>query len=663
MNVAVSEMSSVKSSEDDRLPVVVVGTGPVGMHVAQSFMRHDPSIPIIIYGNEPWEPYNRVRLSMLLSGEAKFEDIQYKLDIPDTSPLIQHQNCAIVKIDRDTNTVIDELGRIQSYSKLILAVGSSPHIPNFKGNDLRGVYTFRNMNDALHLQARTTRTRKVVVIGGGLLGIEAARAMQRLNTEVTVIEHSSRLMGRQLDDEAAAMLREYLMSLGIQILFQDGVKEISGTHSVEQVILRKGTKIDCDTVIVATGIKPNISIALESGISVARGIRVNDQMMTSDPDIYAVGECAEHREKIYGLVAPGLEQAKVATHSIMLGKSHYKGSIAATNLKVIDKPIFSMGRVGEEEFSLDLDEYVYRDSDRNIYRKIIVKRGRLVGALAIGSWQEQGRIQEGIHKELRIWPWQLLRFKQQGYLWPEQDSQSIANWPNGASVCNCTGVTRGQLTKAILQGHNTVDKLIACTGASSVCGSCRPLLQELTGSTEPPEKTRGASVLVMSSVLFIITLIATVLFGPIPYTETAKADIAWDALWRNNTIKQISGYSILGLSLLALTISLRKRIKKICIGDFSLWRIFHVTVSILVIAALVTHTGFRLGNNLNQYLMISFMALIAIGSFSALMIAMSHKVDAVVGKQLRDSLVWGHILFFWPVPVLLAYHIFSSYYF
>lgn len=663
MSVAISELAPIQAVQSDSLPIVIIGTGPVGIHALQSFIRREPSLPVVLYGNEPWEPYNRVRLSMLLSGEAKFEDITYKLDIPESSPFVQYNNCAIKKIDRRTRVVIDELGRVQPYSKLILAVGSSPHIPNIQGNHLSGVYTFRSMNDAVHLQARTARSRKVIVVGGGLLGIEAARAMQRQNTEVTIVEHSSRLMSRQLDDDASEMLREYLMLLGIQIMLQNSVKEINGEYSVSSVVLRKGTEIKCDTVILATGIKPNIDLAIDAGISVGRGIRVNDQMETSAPDIYAVGECAEHREKIYGLVGPGQEQADVAIHSILKGKSKYTGSIAATNLKVVGKPVFSMGRVGEEEFSTDLNNYVYQDRSEGIYRKVILKRNRIVGAIAIGGWQEQGRIQEGINKQRYIWPWQLMRFIRFGFIWPEQESNSVASWPSGAAVCNCTGVSRGQLSTAIQQGNNTVEKLMACTGASTVCGSCRPLLMELTGNTELSVITRGAKLLTITSISLLLAFFLLLLLGSVPYSESANTVFAWDELWRNNNFKQISGFTILGLSIIALALSLRKRLKRISFGDFALWRVFHVIASVLVVLTILVHSGFRLGDNLNQYLMLTFLAVLVTGSVSALAIGLLHKMDVVLGKKVRESIIWGHVLFFWPIPVLLGFHVFSSYYF
>jgi nitrite reductase (NADH) large subunit len=212
---AVLDENLLHADAEAATPVVVVGTGPVGIRFVEELLQRSPDTRVTLYGNEPWEPYNRVRLAGLLTGELNFAGIQNPLKLPGRHQVIQHHNCAIVSIDRAHRQVCDRIGRRQGYSQLVLATGSSPHIPGIEGIDRRGVFTFRNLDDAQRLLARRARSRHAVVLGGGLLGLEAARGLQKHHTEVTVVEHAVRLMAQQLDDEAADLLRERLLSLGM----------------------------------------------------------------------------------------------------------------------------------------------------------------------------------------------------------------------------------------------------------------------------------------------------------------------------------------------------------------------------------------------------------------------------------------------------------------
>ncbi len=549
---------------------------------------------------------------------------------------------------------------MQPYSRLILATGSRPHIPDIPGIDLPGVYAFRDARDAQSLLARRVRSRRTLVLGGGLLGLEAARAMQRFNTEVCVIEHYSRLMMRQLDDEAAAYLERSVRALGIDVILGDSVKHVLGGNTVTGVQLRSDREIECDTIVVATGIAPNVALARAAGLHVNRGIRVNDAMQSSDPQIYAVGECAEHRDLVYGLVAPGLEQAAVAAVTASGGSAGYAGSTLTTRLKVAGLPVFSMGTVSDEAIPDLARTYTYRD-DTN-YRKLVSHRGRLIGAIVIGDCPELSRLQEAVLHQRRVWPWQWLRFRTTGLLWPEEELGSVAAWPATATVCNCTGVTRGQLGRALAEGCTTAAALAACTGASTVCGSCRPLLAELAGSAAPAEPSRGWKTLAGSSAVAALATLALALFVLVPYAASVQTPLQIDFLWRENFWKQVSGYTVLGLTVLLLIMSLRKRIRRFTLGDFPLWRIAHVVLGVLTVAGLLVHTGGRLGSNLNFLLMASFLAAIVVGAAAGGLIAFEHRLGAAA-MRLRRSGIWTHILIVWPIPVLLGFHVLKSYYF
>ena len=237
---AVLEENTDRADDQTAPPVVVVGTGPVGIRFVEELLRRNPHTPLVIYGNEPWEPYNRVRLASLLSGELNFAAIQNPLKLMPHHRVVQHHNCEIVAIDRANKTVYDRLGNCQRYSQLVLATGSSPHIPGIEGIHHSGIHTFRNLDDARQLIARLSRIRRAVVLGGGLLGLEAARGLQKYNTDISVIEHANRLMARQLDDEAGRLLREHMSSLGIQVVLGDSVRRVLGEDNIRGVELRSG---------------------------------------------------------------------------------------------------------------------------------------------------------------------------------------------------------------------------------------------------------------------------------------------------------------------------------------------------------------------------------------------------------------------------------------
>jgi len=641
-------------------PVVIVGAGPVGIRTTQELARRRPDLPIVIYGDEQSEPYNRVRLSAFLVGELDWQALTRDLALPADAAIETRYGYAVTAIDRANRCVRDSSGFEQPYSTLVLATGSLPYVPDLPGVRLPGVYTFRDVRDAHRLLARRVRSRRTVVLGGGLLGLEAARAMQRFNTEVCVVEHFTRLMMRQLDEAAAGDLLAHVRALGIEVVLGDGVRGITGDRSVTGVLLRSERVVACDTLIVATGIQPNVELAREAGLHVSRGIRVDDRMVTSDPHIHAVGECAEHRKRVYGFVAPGLEQAAVAAHGIAGGQANYRGSLIAARLKVLDLPVFSMGPVTEEE-RLDLGrEWHYRAN--GVYRKIVTWRGRLAGAIALGPCPELGRLQEGVIRGRRIWPWQLWRFARTGSPWPEAEQENVVAWPATATVCNCTGVTRGQLGAAVAGGCCTVEALAARTGASTVCGSCRPLLAQLAGGKPATGPERGWKWLLGAGGFALPAAIALALVILIPYAATVQVPWQWDVLWRESLWKQASGFTVLGLSVLILLLSLRKRIRRFTLGDFPIWRVVHVVLGALTLAGLAVHTGGRLGSNLNFLLIASFLGVVAVGSVAGGMIALEHRLGAGAAR-LRRTWTWTHILLFWPIPILLALHVFKTYYF
>ncbi len=642
--------------------IIIIGTGPAGIRAAQEIIKLNPDSTIGMFGDEPWEPYNRVKLSSLISGDIREDALYDSYDLSSHEQISTFYNNRIERIDRYSKEVIDFSGKHYSYDNLIIATGSRARIPQIEGNDLDNVFTFRDLNDAQKLMGRSVRTRKTVIIGGGLLGLETARAMQRNNTEVHVIEHSLWLMFNQLDNRAASYLIRYIESLGIHVHVDTRINKIMGTDKVTGIELANGEVIECDTVIIAAGITPNSSLAFDAGLSVGKGIRVNDQMQTRDKNIYAIGECAEHNDKVYGLVAPGLEQAAVVAHLLNGEKAQYRGSTAATNLKVINHPVFSVGETGENARARE--EVIYQDHQKEIYRKIIVVNGRIRGAVGIGEWPGVNRFQEAVEKKRRVWPWQIARFRDEGILWNDAINENVIDWPATATVCNCTGVTRGQLDDAMKRGACSVSEIACATGASTVCGSCKPLVADFVGGNQPPEPGRGYRPLIVASVLALTAALIALLLPALSYSDSVSVNIDWDQLWRNSLFKQISGFTLLGLSILISIISIRKRFRNLLsLWDYAYWRVAHVVIGVTAIAVLLAHTGFRLGDNLNFYLMIIFCSLLLVGSVAGVAIGLEHRIPRRAAKQIRSYAVWSHILLLWPLPALLGFHILKTYYF
>lgn len=545
---------------------------------------------------------------------------------------------------------------------MIIATGARSHKPNIPGIDQTGVYTFRNLKDAEALYARTSRARHIVVIGGGLLGLESARALARLNTKITLIQQGPRLMNRQLDEESAAKLESIINRYDITVITHSGVRKILGKGRVTGVVTQDQVHIECDTVLLCAGIRPNIEIARFAGINTSQGILVDDFLQTSVKDVFALGECCEHRGATYGLVNPGYEQAAVLANNFTHGQSRYVGSYQVSRLKVVGKSIFSMGSVSDFPKNPFLNQYVYRDSVNEQYRKIVLKRGRLIGAISVGEWVESRRIQEAYQSNRRIWPWHVANFLINGRVFFKANDD-VNLWPKETIVCQCNSISQGVIVNAIDSGKDTVSSLQECTGAGTVCGSCKPLLSELIGFTG--EKETEKAWIVSLIVCFIAILIAViVLFQPSMQVSDSVLDISlFEQIWNDKFWKQVTGFTLFGLSVLGLLMSLRKRIVSNRLGDYAYWRVLHMVLGVMCVLILILHTGFSLGSNLNQLLIIDFLSIIILGSLTGVIISMSHKLSTGGERIVRKVWSWAHILFTWPLPLLLSFHILSVYYF
>ncbi|UFW44971.1 FAD-dependent oxidoreductase [Bradyrhizobium sp. WSM471] len=338
---------------------------------------------VAVIGEEPRLAYNRVLLSSVLAGETGSHEIELRpADWWRHRGVTVRYGYRVTEIDTGRRELKIEGEESMEYSKLVLAVGSTPLRLNVPGADLAGVHTFRDTRDVDLLLTLAAAKKRVVVVGGGLLGLEAAYGLAKAGAPVTLLHLMDRLMERQLDAPAADLLKTLVERKGIRILLNASTARIHGEGHVEAVELADGSRIEADAVIFAAGIRPNIALAKDAGIAVNRGIVVNDEMQTASPDIYALGECAEHRGTCYGLVEPAYEQARVLARHLSGRPAAYQGSVVSTNLKVSGVSVFSAGDFMGGEGSESL---VLSDRRRGTYKKLVIAEGRLTGALLIGD--------------------------------------------------------------------------------------------------------------------------------------------------------------------------------------------------------------------------------------------------------------------------------------
>ncbi len=368
-------------------PLVIIGNGMAAARLAHELAtRTLGRYAIAVIGDEPRLAYNRVLLSSVLAGEVPTQDIELRPAAwwRDRGVTLSYGRAATA-VDLAGRRVVLADGREAPFSKLVFATGSQALRLNIPGADLDGVHTFRDCRDVELLMRLADERRRVVVIGGGLLGLEAAYGLARAGSPVTLVHLMDRLMERQLDAPAGALLKRLVEARGIEVRLQASTARIRGTSRVEGVELADGTRLRADAAIFAAGIRPNAGLAKDAGVAVNRGIVVNDRLETDAPGVYALGECAEHRGVCYGLVEPAYEQASVLAQVLAGSAARYEGSTVATNLKVSGVGVFSAGDFAGGEGA---ECIVLNDAARGSYKKLVIRDGRLAGAVLVGDTQD-----------------------------------------------------------------------------------------------------------------------------------------------------------------------------------------------------------------------------------------------------------------------------------
>jgi nitrite reductase (NADH) large subunit len=470
----------------EKMKLVVIGNGMAGMRTVEELLKIAPELyDITVFGDEPHPNYNRIMLSPVLAGEQTVDDIVINSrEWYAENHITLHAGKRVNKIDRVKRIVYAEDGTFAEYDRLLLATGSKPFMLPIPGKDLDGVIGFRDISDVDAMIAASNTHKHAVVIGGGLLGLEAANGLAIRGMDVTVVHLGDWLLERQLDSVAGKMLQKSLEEKGLKFLLGKHTEQLIGQDGrVKAVRFKDGQEVPADLVVMAVGIRPNFALAESAGIYCNRGIVVNDTLQTYDPRIYAVGECVAHRGTSYGLVAPLFEMAKVcATHLANFGIGRYTGSVTSTKLKVTGIDLFSAGDfMGNDK----TDEIVLHDAVGGVYKKIVLEGDRIVGAClygdtADGSWYFQMlKDAKDVH-EIR----DNLMFGQNhlGDAGHKGQTQA-ATMPDNAEVCGCNGVCKGTIVKAIKeQGLFSLDDVRKHTKASASCGSCTGLVEQILAS-------------------------------------------------------------------------------------------------------------------------------------------------------------------------------------
>ncbi|MGK5079212.1 NAD(P)/FAD-dependent oxidoreductase [Janthinobacterium sp. HLX7-2] len=371
-----------------RPSLVVVGNGMAGMRTVEELLKLAPDLyDITVFGAEPHGNYNRILLSPVLAGEKTVDDIMlHTRDWYAQNGIALHAGDPVLRIDRQARTVQSQSGITLAYDRLLLATGSTPFIVPVPGHELPGVIGFRDISDVDTMLQAARQHRHAVIIGGGLLGLEAANGLQRQGMDVTVVHASGSLMNQQLDQPASMLLKTALEARGLRFLMQAQTAEITGSARVEGVRFLDGSSIPADLVVMTAGVRPNIALAKEAGLHCERAIVVDDCLQSYDPRVYAVGECVQHRRATFGLVAPIWEQARVCgAHLAGAGHRRYVQQASATKLKVTGIDLYSAGDILGGEGSEDL---VLRDPRRGVYKRLVVQGSRLVGAVLYGEVQD-----------------------------------------------------------------------------------------------------------------------------------------------------------------------------------------------------------------------------------------------------------------------------------
>ena len=640
--------------------LVVVGHGMVSHHFCEQLVQRGAleQYEVLVFGDEGVPAYDRVHLGQYfetascepLTTRAFYDEhgIELWLDEP------------VTRIDAEQRSITTREGREQPYDFLVLATGASPRIPDIPGLTDSAPLVYRSLHDVSKILEATKTARSVGILGGGLLGTECADALRKLGQRVKLYEASKTLLPRQLDAESARVLKERLEMRGHNIEVGFRLLRVDRLANGSYELFGEEREVErCDVLIVAAGVVPRDELAKQAGITCAPlgGIAVSDHLTTSNERIFAIGDCASHHGIAAGLVRPGYEMARIVADRLTgAPERSFPGVDRTCRLKLAGIDVVALGRY-------DMEAPYFRYLSERSARTLVVYDGQLVGATWVGEWSEAASVQQAIEQQRSLSGRTLATFTRTGKLGLGASLPVVDSWPAETIVCHCTGVTRQQLSEAAVACENDFESVRRCTKAGTVCGSCQPFIAALTGAATPP-KPRYSLATALASVLAFVTTLTFVLAPSMPVSASVRgARFAIEALWRSSLFRQTTGFVLVGLMVVGLLISARKRLSWFRWGSFAGYRAFHTWVGVLSVLALCGHTGLTLGNNLNFALMLTFIFASVVGGASGVASYLESKATSPRAGALRAQLTRAHLWLLWPLPALIAFHVVAAYYF
>ncbi len=462
--------------------VVIIGNGMAGARLVDELLRRDPTLSVTVVGAEEQPAYNRVLLSDVLAGKRQSADIA----LPGPREAVRRLGQRVTQIDRAARTVTMSDATVLPYDALVLATGSTAVVPPVHGIAgpsgmlLPGVFVFRTLADCAAIADAAGRARRAVVVGGGLLGLEAARGLLQHGLSVDIVHGMGHLMDVQLDALGGAVLRRSVEALGVGVHLGSFASSVSGSRAVTGVGLADGRHVDGDLVVLACGVRPEIALASAAGIAVERGVLVDDRLGTDDPRVFALGECAQHRGQVYGLVAPAWEQAAVLADVLTGKQSSYTGSRTVARLKAMDLEVAAMGETapGLEDVGDGLEVLQWADPARHVYKKLVVRDGVVTGAVLLGDLSTAGVVTQAFDRGTPL-PAERLHL-----LFAGLSNGAVTDLEDDAVVCTCNSVTAGALRRC---GARTMTEAALATRATTGCGTCASSVAALLTSATPED--------------------------------------------------------------------------------------------------------------------------------------------------------------------------------
>jgi len=635
--------------------IVVIGNGMVSHRLCDRLVQ--PNVPgphIVVLGEESRPAYDRMRLGEMLQGRratslslatpAWYRDRDIELVLNDPAEAV----------DRDKRVVTTRSGRTFSYDQLVFATGAAPVVPPIDIDDPAGVFVIRTTRDLERLRDRAHGARSAAVLGGGLLGLETAKSLRDAKLAVTVVERAPQLMASQLDEEAGEVLKRKLEQTGMEIVLGEQVQQIAQSGARQQIVFGAGSgrpSLEVDLVVLSVGVSPRDELAVACGIQRAKrgGIAIDKHLRTSDPSVYAIGDCASFEDVASGLVAPGYRMAEALAATLLGNPTVFEMPAAPVRLKIAGVEVTTVGQTRRRP-----SHKTFRYRHQDVYRRVVVEDDRVVGATAVGDWPELGAVQEAIDDERQLTTTWLNRFTRGEELWrPSKDAPAVR--PDAEIVCACANITAGAIRLAISGGCTTADQVSRTTGAARGCGSCLPLVSLMVGHPVSGRERRARTWLAGFATAALAGLALALIVPPVALVALLDRH-RLDFLFRDPFWQQVSGFTVLGTCVLAMLLPLAKRVLGVSGSALPVWRAAHAGIGLGALGALVLHTSLRRGHNLNLVLETSFAALLLLGAAAGLF---GLKRGGPLGRALRLA----HLVVFWPLLSLIGLHVLAVYYF